>query len=218
MGTRMISVGDKESRSDTYVFCSRRPSRVKPLLRLRITERKLLLYLMDLLIINAALIVALALRSDYTPRLAIIIETAKWFVALSAIWLITATFYDCYDLARAASTSHSLRNCSLAVLSTGLVYTLTPFVTPALQSRSFLFLFGMVALLGICTWRAVYAQFFIQPQFEQRALVIGAGERGQALVEMLTATSHDANPFRGTGYRIVGFVDDRVKESGLEIE
>jgi exopolysaccharide biosynthesis polyprenyl glycosylphosphotransferase len=76
----------------------------------------------------------------------------------------------------------------------------------------------MVALLGICLWRGLYAQLFVQPRFEQRALVIGAGERGQALVEMLKATSNDANPFRGTGYRIVGFVDDRVTKSGTEIE
>lgn len=218
MGTRMLSVGEKEGCADTYIFCSRRPFRMQSLLRLRVTERKLLLYLMDLLIINAALIVALVLRSNFTLRLATILETAKWFITLSIIWLLTATFYDCYDLARAASTSHSLRNCSLAVLSASLVYTLTPFVTPALQSRSLLFIFGMVALLGICLWRGLYAQLFVQPRFEQRALVIGAGERGQALVEMLKATSNDANPFRGTGYRIVGFVDDRVTKSGTEIE
>lgn len=212
----MVSMEEKRTFSSKYIFRSRRTYHASQPFRLRVTERKFLLHTVDLLIINGALMIALALRSDFTIAIAALIDTGKWFITLSVIWFLSATFFDCYDLARAASTSHSLRSSSMAVLSAGLIYTLTPFVTPPLQSRSLIFLFVMLTLLGIDAWRGIYAQFFVQPRFEQRALVIGAGERGRALVEMLKKTTNDANPFRGTGYHLVGFVDDRA-EPGMMI-
>ncbi len=170
----------------------------------------MLLRIVDIFILNLALWIALVLRADYPVVTNVILETIKWFVSLTLVWLICAHFYDCYDLARAASTFYSVRSAGLAALLAALVYVLVPFFTPALQSRSLIFLFGISAMAGVMTWRLVYAQVFVQPWFEQRALVIGSGDVAQRLVEILKPFTQDANPFRGTGYQIVGFIDDAL--------
>jgi exopolysaccharide biosynthesis polyprenyl glycosylphosphotransferase len=49
----------------------------------------------------------------------------------------------------------------------------------------------------------------VQPWFQQRALVIGAGKAGRMLVRAIQAApANDANPYRGTGYQLVGIIDD----------
>ena len=58
---------------------------------------------------------------------------------------------------------------------------------------------------------------FVQPQFRQRALVIGAGWAGRTLVESLGNVTYDANPFRGTGYELVGFIDDNPELTGGQV-
>lgn len=180
-----------------------------PNLRMRVSERKLLLFLVDLLIVNAALVLALELRADFAASARNLLLNAKWFVTLSLVWILWALFFDAYELARAASAVHGVRSAVSAVAATFAVYTFTPWFTPSLQSRLLIFLFTAIAIVGIGVWRLTYAKLFIQPWFRQRALVVGAGWAGRTLVSALRAAPDSApNPFRGTGYQIVGFVDD----------
>jgi exopolysaccharide biosynthesis polyprenyl glycosylphosphotransferase len=160
---------------------------------------------------------ALVFRADYPVATVVIIDTIKWFLALTFVWLMCARFYDCYDLARAASSFHSVRSAGLAALLTALLYVFIPFFTPALQSRSLIFLFGISGMAGVMAWRFIYAQVFVQPWFEQQAIVIGAGKAGQHLIHLLKSFTQDANPFRGTGYQIVGIVDNYDVKAAREI-
>ncbi|MBE9472083.1 MAG: sugar transferase [Chloroflexi bacterium] len=196
-----------------------RPFRISlPSLRLRVSERKLLLFLVDALLINGALLVALAAWTDFVVSAEMLLSFSKWFVTLTLVWLLCALFFDCYDLARAASTPHSVRSSSMAALIAVLVYTLIPFLTPPLQSRGLIFLFVGLAVGGVAGWRVAYAQIFIQPWFEQRALVVGAGIAGRHLAAALKTAPAEANPFRGTGYQLVAFVDDNPDHIGTMIE
>ncbi len=196
-----------------------RPFRISlPSLRLRVSERKLLLFLVDALLINGALLVALVAWTDFVVSAEVLLAYFRWFVTLTLVWLLCALFFDCYDLARAASTPHSVRSSSMAALIAVLVYTLTPFLTPPLQSRGLILLFAGLALGGVVGWRVAYAQIFIQPWFEQRALVVGAGIAGRHLAAALKTAPAGANPFRGTGYQLVAFVDDNPDRIGTTIE
>lgn len=179
-----------------------------PGLRLRTSERRMLLMTVDLLLVNAALILSLMLLTDYPHTPAFFWAFNKWFVSLSVIWLVVAHFFDCYSLARSASMAAIARNSSEAVVITGLIYTLTPVVTPSLSSRSPIFLFVGLALAGVVTWRLTYARFVVQPWFKQRALIVGAGMAGRTLVQAMQVAPGDPNPYRGTGYAFVGYVDD----------
>lgn len=189
-----------------------------PSLRLRVSERRLLLLTLDVAVVNAALLIALTTRSDFILTGVIALAFYKWFIALTLVWLGSAFIFDAYNLARAASTFNTVRSSGMAALATVLIYTLIPWWTPSLDKRIPLFVFAGAAWLGIVGWRVVYARFFVQPWFKQRALVVGAGWAGRTLAHALSVAPNDANPFRGTGYDLVGFIDDDPKLAGASIE
>jgi exopolysaccharide biosynthesis polyprenyl glycosylphosphotransferase len=155
---------------------------------------------------------------DFVATLRNVLDAGKWFVTLTLVWWACATFLDCYDLARAASTTNSVSTCATAALVTVLVYTLIPWLTPPLHSRSLIFGFAGLALGGVVSWRVFYARVFVQPWFKQRALVVGAGRSGRHLAAELRRAPQDANPYRGTGYRLIGFIDDNNEYHGVTVE
>ena len=190
-----------------------------PSLGLRVSERKLLLLLADVLVINVALIGALAIWTDFNPAFGTVLNAAKWFVTLTAVWLVCAMVFDAYNLARAASLFAGSASSASAALATVFAYTFTPWLTPSLGSRGLIATFAAFALAGIVAWRAAYTQLFIQPWFEQRALVVGAGGAGRALADALrSAPVEAANPFHGTGYQLLGFVDDDLRYADAVVE
>ena len=189
-----------------------------PSLGLRMSERRLLLALVDILLVNAALLVAILLVTDLIPSIDALWLYGKWFVALTVVWLGSALFFDCYNLARSASTSATLRSTTAAVLTTSILYTFIPVVTPPLTSRGLIFYSIAFMLAAVLAWRIGYARLVVQPWFQQRALIVGAGGAGTTLVTALRHTSRDANPFRGTGYEIVGFIDDAPELQGAVIQ
>ena len=176
--------------------------------RLNDSERKLLLAVVDIAIINAALIVSWLLGLKEPVTLQNLVDPYKWYVTLTLVWLASAFLFDVYNLTRSANTILTLRNSGLAALVTVLVYTLIPWLTPPLQNRAFILLFAILTTAGIVVWRVTYAELFVQSQFRRRALIVGAGWAGRTLVDALRAVPDDANAFQGTGYDLVGFVDD----------
>jgi exopolysaccharide biosynthesis polyprenyl glycosylphosphotransferase len=119
-------------------------------------------------------------------------------------------FLDGYDLGRAAKVMESVTfTGGTAVFVSGL-YLLIPYVTPTLPNRRlFIFLLPLLVTLAIVTWRILYATLFSQPTFRRQALIIGAGQSGQRLAQMVANISHYDN---GTIYNIMGFIDDDLNK------
>jgi exopolysaccharide biosynthesis polyprenyl glycosylphosphotransferase len=137
----------------------------------------------------------------------------KWFATLSVLWLVIGTVLDVYNLARAASTSSILANAGSAALVTTLIYLAIPWLTPPILHRTYalgLVLLGAAVLVG---WRAFYARALVQPAFRQRGLFVGNAGPALALAHVIheAGLTDDANPFRGTGYEIVGRVADETR-------
>jgi exopolysaccharide biosynthesis polyprenyl glycosylphosphotransferase len=63
----------------------------------------------------------------------------------------------------------------------------------------------------------VYASVFTQPSFQRRVLVVGAGESGAELARVLVSTPDHGNPYAGSGYRMVGFVDDDPAKAEIRV-
>lgn len=188
-------------------------------LRLRVSERRVVLMVIDILLVNLALIVAVSLHSNLVLTVESLMAYNKWFIALTAVWYGVAVFFDCYSLARAASTMASLKSVLPAAVIAVVVYTFIPYVTPEWEARSAFFAQLALTVGAIATWRVVYAQVFVQPYFQQRALVVGAGKAGRALAAAIQAASaNDANPYRGTGYQLLGFIDDDPAQRSAVIE
>ncbi|MBN1875709.1 MAG: exopolysaccharide biosynthesis polyprenyl glycosylphosphotransferase [Anaerolineae bacterium] len=179
--------------------------------RLTAKDRRLLLFIVDLLLVNGMLLVSVALWNNLTSREVFSLGNVKWFITITVLWLVVGTVLDVYNLARASSTSSILASViSAAVLST-LLFLAIPVVSPPVFRRSYAF--GLVGLMTVTLtgWRVFYAYALGHTAFRQLGIVVGGDVPVAVLKQMLhqTAESNDANPFRGTGYEVVGRVVDR---------
>lgn len=177
-------------------------------LRLRISERRLLLSIVDLTLVNLALWLALATQPSFVWRPALTPLYLRWSITLSSVWLIVALIFDLYHLPLAAHARRSVQNALGAGLLMVVMYALTPWLTPPLVSRFMLLVFAVVALAGVGLWRLTYARFFTQPWSKQRLLIVGAGRAGVELAQNLSQASGVPSPYRGSGYELFGFIDD----------
>ncbi len=181
-----------------------------PGLGLRASERLLLLGVVDFLLIATALVIAIKTRTTWLDAPGAMLTNWRWFATLAILWWIVAQLAEASDLARAASAPNSILSAAPAAAVTVLLYQWIPLFTPPLASRKLSLTFGLLAVGLIALWRGLYAVLFVQPAFQQRVLVLGAGWAGRALAEALSQAGDRRlpNPYRGTGATIVGFVDD----------
>ncbi len=189
-----------------------------PGMRMRVSERRMLLFVIDVALVNLALYAALHFGLLLEPQAALAWPNAKWYLTFTVVWVFAAFFFECYDLARAAWIVEGVRNGVFAAVSAVLVYTIIPWFTPPLENRRYIFFLVVFTALAIGLWRALYAQLFVQPWFKQRALIVGAGWAGRTLAQALQASSGVPNPHRGTGYELLGFVDDDPAQQGHVVE
>ena len=122
-----------------------------PTLGLRVSERRLLLGVMDMLLLCVALAAALLLTTSLVPDTEALFAAWKWYVTLTAVWLIYAALFDVYNLARAASSIYSARASGSAALLTSLTYLAIPWLTPTLVNRSYGFMFVLLAVSSVIT-------------------------------------------------------------------
>jgi exopolysaccharide biosynthesis polyprenyl glycosylphosphotransferase len=178
-----------------------------------------MLAFVDALVLNGVLLVALATRFDYPFSWSVIFQAPIYFILLTVIWYAWASFFECYDLPRTADASQSAWSAGRAGLLTGLTYLAIPYYTPHFPaSRASAYLFLGLAAASVAAWRIFYARVFAQPTFQKRLLVVGAGDSGAELARELACTPQHGNPYAGSGYRVVGFVDDDRAKAGAEIE
>lgn len=173
-------------------------------------ERKLILYVIDFLLLVSALIISVTTQTDLLPNLSAIAGYGKWFVTLALVWLPVSCIFDLYSPARAASTLYGVLAAASASSLTSFIYLAIPWFTPPLENRTQVFLFVLLTTSTVSIWRLVYARVFEHPAFRRRALIVGTGKSGKALAEALQSewVLTEASPSRGTGYTLLGFVED----------
>ena len=182
--------------------------------RLTVAERKLLLAVVDLALMNASLIIAAAIWVGFDPSPVTIVAYYKWFITLSLLWWACGTLFDVYNLKLANNVNGILAASGLAALLTSIIYVLIPFFTPTIASRSYVAGFILLGTGSIMAWRFLYAKGLSQPAFQRRVLIAGTGSTAQVLFrELVVAKEHgDDNPFAGTGYQIVGLLTDAYSD------
>lgn len=185
---------------------------------LHVSERRLLLTVIDLLLLNVILFLTVTMRAMYSITLAEVWERLPWFLVLSTFWLIMAQLLDVYDLGRAANGRRSFWTGGGAALITTTLYLFIPYFTPSFPARRLdAFLFPIAATLAIATWRFVYARVFVHTGFIQQGLVVGAGDSGHTLAKLLAKEKNLDNLPDNMGYRLIGFIDDDPAKSNLQV-
>lgn len=186
---------------------------------LRLSERRLLVGFLDIVLLNLTLYIIVSLSFDLFERtVPYFFENIDWFIVLTVVWLAVGRLFNIYDLITTSIPLRSIWVASAAAILTGMIYWSIPYLPPPLPTRR-LFLFGFpLAAAGIISlWRFIYATIFVQPNFEQRAVVIGAGKSGTQLAQAVAQLA-DEHPNAKLSYRLVGFVDDDPTKHGTDVE
>jgi exopolysaccharide biosynthesis polyprenyl glycosylphosphotransferase len=177
-------------------------------------ERRALLILVDLALVNIAVLFALgvwAARGDMAFDLAFLLSQSYWFILLSALWVLFAFLNGLYELSAMRNFAGTVAAlvCTVVWVVAGYfsIYFLSP---PNSLPRLVVFYHGVATLALTLVWRAVYSSLVSKTTFRRRVLVVGAGCSGQTIVEAIREhlESH---------YQIVGFIDDDRRKQCQEI-
>lgn len=183
---------------------------------LHISARKTLLAVGDFVLVNGATLIALWVWALQDPVRSFsgefVLSQAHWFAILIALWLLSASLNGLYNLKVAShprSAGTGLLGATALVL---LVHLMIHFLAPRqlLPLRVVLYqTVGTSVLLGL--WRGTYIVLLRRPAFRYRAVVIGAGPAGEAIVRVIRENLPSE-------YELVGFMDDDPAKQGQIIE
>jgi exopolysaccharide biosynthesis polyprenyl glycosylphosphotransferase len=173
-------------------------------------DRRLFLILIDLLCINAAVIIAFviwSLRGDKEMRDLLTMQ-AYWFPLLSILWLCFEYLSGLYDLRVVAQLRATIRALAQTFFLVLVAYLLIFFSIPTELPRGIVVYHGIAAMMLIALWRGAYIR--VAP-FRRRALIVGAGNAGREIARTIQTEFQ-------THYDLVGFVDDDPAKQGQHIE
>jgi exopolysaccharide biosynthesis polyprenyl glycosylphosphotransferase len=180
---------------------------------LRLSERRVLLVAGDALCASLGMLGALwlwTLTSGAQFSLGYLASKSLWYLLLVPAWLLLNS--NLYDLRRAAFLSVTLAGL-LSAAGIGLVlYGVVYFAAPLGLLPRLVVLYFVIATVGLeLGWRLLYVRVFVSSYFQRRALVIGAGWAGQAIIRALSE-------FQAWHYHVVGIIDDDPAKHGQTIE
>ena len=159
--------------------------------RLRMGERRILLILGDFAMAGVSLMFGVyfwaSAEAQQLPLFDFLQERLEpWFFLLPFIWLLL--LIELYDHHRAADVRRTIRGVAAAALIGIGLYMVVFFVsTPGSLPRRGVAGFVLSATLLTLLWRLLYIRVFTLPQFMRRAVLVGAGVTGQALLRVFNA-------------------------------
>jgi exopolysaccharide biosynthesis polyprenyl glycosylphosphotransferase len=181
---------------------------------MRASERVAILLIGDILMAGLALFMALYLwaAGDVWMEFSLefIVERPPvWFFLLPFFWLIL--LIELYDVHRASSAKEVLKGIGLATLIYTLVYLLIYFTSApnSLPRRGVSFFIIGAAVLTLL-WRLSYIQMFTSPHLLRRVLIIGAGNAGKTIIDVI------ANQWPPP-FNTIGLIDDDPGKLGTQI-
>jgi len=181
--------------------------------RLGFSERKQILFLGDFIILVCSLFFSLWSYSHLSLTLVSLWSNLLYIILFFFIWTPIALIFGIYHLSRSADPIRSIYTTSGVVVVSCIAYLLIPFLSsPFSKQRTEIFLFPLVALFLLATWRYFYAIVIARPLHQQNVMIVGAGWAGETLAKILNS-GHDSveksnNHISAFGYNVVGFIDD----------
>jgi exopolysaccharide biosynthesis polyprenyl glycosylphosphotransferase len=191
---------------------------LRPGLRLRPNEHRLLLLIGDLVASISAAFLSLVVWQQYSiylhislgmkperAELLVKILVPYWFYLLPLGWLLLMT--ELYDPHAAANWVRTVRGIALAAFVGIVIYSLIfilnkdPVSLPRIGVGSFIILTSLLTVV----WRGFYIRLYTSTGLQRRVLIVGAGKAGLTLAKVYC----EANP---RPFTLVGFIDDDVQK------
>jgi exopolysaccharide biosynthesis polyprenyl glycosylphosphotransferase len=178
-----------------------------------ISERKILLRILDIVCVLALLyVVSIVFNFDYFK---INSEHWVWSIVLATYLTVFATIFELYNLQKASKFDVVVKNVIITSSVTVLFYLLTPFYTPMLPSNRLQIVYFFLAInVAMLAWRYAYIVLVSAPRFYKRVLLIAHSSDVEAIVASLQKS--DPN-YRVIGYFNTGSSDGTIINN-LEID
>ncbi|MDY6846905.1 MAG: sugar transferase [Chloroflexota bacterium] len=182
---------------------------------LRASERVAILLIGDLLVAGLALFLALYFWAagdawmEFSLEF-IISRPPFWYFLLPFFWIVLLV--ELYDVQRASNTRETFKGIGLALLIYALIYLLIYFSSEpnSLPRRGVAFFIIAAAALTLL-WRLAYIRMFTAPNLLRRVLIIGAGNAGETLADILS--KQWPPPFN-----TIGLIDDNPQKQGKKVD
>lgn len=178
------------------------------------SERVIILLIGDILMAALALVLALYIwaagDSWLQFSMEFIIERPDfWFYLLPFFWVLL--LIELYDVNRASNAREILKGIGLATFIYALVYLVIYFsAAPKSLPRRGVAFFIVFAAGFTLLWRLAYIRMFTPPHLLRRVLIVGAGNAGRTMVNVIA--EQDQPPFL-----TIGLIDDDPQKQGMEI-
>jgi len=183
--------------------------------RLRQGERKFILLTGDVASSFIAMFLALFFWARGTDEWLnfswqfLIERPPTWFYFLPVLWILLLS--GMYDLRKANKVLDTFSGIAMSTLLSGTVYLFIFFLaTPKTLPRFGVAVFFIGSAIITLIWRLLYIQIFTAPAFMRRVLIVGAGNAGMTLVNIVK----DNYP---PPFFLVGLIDDDREKIGKEI-
>jgi len=182
--------------------------------QMRASERVAILLIGDLLVATVALFLALYFwaAKDAWMEFSLEFITERpplWFFLLPVFWMILLV--ELYDVHRANNRRETIKGIALATLIYVLVYLLIYFTSaPNSLPRRGVSVFIVIAVFFTLLWRLAYIRMFTAPHLLRRVLIVGAGNAGKTLVDVI-------EKLWPPPFFTVGLIDDDPEKHGQKI-
>ncbi|TXE17093.1 sugar transferase [Psychroserpens burtonensis] len=174
----------------------------KKSIHFEISERKILLRLVDLFVVILGLyILQICIDFDY---LTVNKNNIGYLIVLGIYITVFGTVFEIYDLQKSSKLDVTFRNIVLTASTSVLFYLLTPVLTPFLPERRLQIIYFYLGIIGmIFIWRWAYIVFVSAPRFYKKVLLVGEISNIENIIKPLNQS--DPN------YKIVGFINSEPK-------
>lgn len=183
--------------------------------RLRQGERKFILVSGDIISSLIAMFLALFFWARGTDEWLnfswqfLIERPPTWFYFLPVVWILLLS--GLYDLRKANKLMDTISGIAMSTLMSGSIYLFIFFLaTPKTLPRFGVAVFFIGSAIITLIWRLLYIQIFTAPAFMRRVLIVGAGNAGMTLVNIVKGSYPP--PFF-----LVGLIDDAPQKIGTEL-
>ena len=197
---------------------------LRPGLRLRPNEHRLLLLIGDLVASISAAFLSLYVWQQYSiyslvslgvkperAELLVRIQVPYWFYLLPLGWLLLMT--ELYDPHAAANWVRTVRGIAVAAFVGIVIYSLIfifnrdPASLPRIVVGTYIILTSLLTIV----WRGFYIRLYTSTGLQRRVLIVGAGKAGLTLAKVYC----EVNP---RPFSLVGFIDDDVQKINQHYE
>lgn len=177
--------------------------------RLSISDRRTLLILGDFIVSVIALAAALIIWATLSDEwfgfsIAFFRErVAFWFYLLPVAWILLLV--EVYDVHRSANLQATIQGVTSAAGLGLLLYMVVYFASSNPLPRVGVAVFLVISYGLTLLWRISYIRVFTKTEFLRRVLLIGAGNAGQTILDVL-------NEIKPPPFNLVGIIDDDPKK------